>query len=836
MLRKFEKLASGTLAPTALLCLLTCTTSLRADASFEGVLDSLAQSEYRFTPDVRSTFLAHRKAQALKTLAERGIELPKPVLAWVDLTPEAASTIYGIRHGTPAQALVLLTSLAWDLGASDLKDFRPLALAVVALYAPDVDLSDPEALPYVSLKPRKPVLSTIPETTLAKVDTHPKDRPLDINDHIINFMEEEEVLRNGKVVAVEAREKHIRACDIVASKALQTEFNTYMQRKVKDFKPLACGESLHWKYGGVSWRLPERKELGRAYDLFLEAYTAKGRLPKKRDPMPTPVEWAIYHIGNAKSEERKATLPDVWPYAMYLIMRPQPLREAEFAWDEKARGLRPRRYIEYVGKVAQDPPMLKLRRMTPFDYAYGALAMMRKDGGVCGTHTSTSLLAGSALGLPMINCASPGHSFPATLGWKDGVYSAPSARVGVKWYFGADKPEGISNDANKLTSLAAAMSWGLQDFLDSQLGWTLCLQLPDDLRAQHGYTLMKSALLQNPYNVSLARALLQTAGTTEELISLWEDFQGAVLSAKEKTGCIQDGRIVGEVWDTIGKKLEAQPIPEDPALRDRVYATLCQKGCSPKLRAQYEAEIKGVDAVLMAATSDLTTHLDSFFRSDAGCKTMAARVQAAVDMVEDANRRHSWLNAQTTLLADRRLCLTKLGKRYKVVQDQAATLVAKLSQAPVDDTLAMKALLDQTTTGLDKHINNPRRTPTCKDMAARLRTIVAAAEEREIDLTAWAATWFKLMAGKEAYARHAWCQKDAASVVLDELVAKYPPDTQGAGNLADMEKRRRDLERELSDLNKNTAGGDNQDRINAINQELDELAAGIAAGDAATQH
>jgi len=788
----------------------------------------LGRDAYLFTPEVRASFLAFRKAQAVEALATQAVDLPDTLLSWIDETPMVASTVYGIRHGTPAQALVLLRSLELDLGREDLRANIPLVLATVMLHAAQVDLGNPEAFPHVRLQERPPLTVAIPECPLVKVDTHPTDRPFDINDHIINFMEEEEVLEDGKVIAVKPREKHIRACDIVASRALQIEFNAYMQRKIGDFKPLDCGDNeLHWKYGGVSWRLPHKTEHSRAWKMFYEAYTAKGRLPKGRDPMPTPVEWLAYQIANAKT--RGVTLPDVWPYAMYLMRNLQPLREAEYAWEEKSKGMRPMRYIEYVGKVAQDIPKLRLRRLTPFDYGYGSLAMMRKDGGVCGTHTATAMQAGAALGRCMVNCASPGHSFPASLAKNDTGYTAPNARTGVKWYFGIGEPEGTGEDRNKLLSLAAAMNWGCQGFVDSQLGWTLHLQLPEELRVAHGYALLKSALMQNPYNLSLAREARKAAKTPAELIMFWEEYQAQVLSAKDKWGCPREGGMIAEMWNAIAKALEEHAVPEDGVTRDRVYAAISKEGCSPTLRTKYELEVEGLDALLVSTANELAQHFSQYYRPGEQCKTMASRLQSTVDAVTDAKRRRAWLKSQGTVLADRGLCLTKAGKKYEVKRDESAILLAKLAGTSVDNEAWTKALLDLTTGGLEAHIDSRRTTPSCKDMAARLNAIIAVAEAEEIDLTSWAATWFKMMEGKQRYARHSWCAKDASSVVLDALVERYPDPRNGDEKLAELRQKLGALQRELNDLNRNTSRGQNQERINAINREIDELSDRIEA-------
>ncbi|MCP5536801.1 MAG: hypothetical protein H7A51_11305 [Akkermansiaceae bacterium] len=799
--------------------------------SKQQLLLQLGKNNHRFTPEARLAYLNYRKADAIKALQQHAISLPDPLFDWVDQSPVIASAIYGMEHGTPAQALVLLHSLTLDLGDANVRKYPQLVLAAVMLHARQVDLKNPEALPWISLKKRPPIKVVIPGNPLVRVDTHPKDRPYDIHDHVINFMYETETLNQaGEITKVEPRPKPIRACDIVASKPLQAEFNTYMQRKVKDFQPLHCGESLNWKYKGVSWRLPERKALGRAWQLFSEAYMTKGLLPRNRDPLPSPAEWLAYQISNANDPSRKVELPDAWPFAIYLVNSPQPLREAEYAWLEMARGIRPMRYVEYVGKVAQDATMLRLRRLTPFDYAYGSLAMMRKDGGVCGTHTSTNMQAGAALGMSMMNCASPGHSFPGSLKKANGIYSATVARTGIKWYFDHQNPTSIGNDSNKLVALAAAMNWGLDGFTDSLLGWSLCLELQPHLSAGQRHSLLKSSLMLNPCNISLARATCAATTSPGQALALWLDFQKALESKKGQQGFQHSDRMLSETWKNICKIWEQQPVPGDKQLCAQIYGALAQNPTSSELLTRYQLHVKGLDATLVNVSRELDTHFSSLFRTDEDGRKLLDRLNSTLASIKDPKRpglKADWLAEQHSRLNNRGLYVTydQRARKYIAKQDPCALLLHGLAKKPVDNKAWATRMLDQASIELEKHLKSKRTTDICKTMAAKLRAVVAHAKSQQIDLSRYAATWFKMMDGHQAYARHAWCQKDAASVVIDQLVAEFPGDQSAEG----LEKVLVTLKKELDALNSKAITAESQKRINSLNLEIDKLSSRIQA-------
>lgn len=393
----------------------------------ESVLAALEKSNYHFTTEVKSAYLAFAKAEAIRTLAKAGQSLPADFMAWVDSDSAVAATIYGIQRGCPAQALAALRSLELDLGAEEvLQKHTQLALAFAVVDAPFVDMATMGCRERgISLAPRaKKFELQIPPCPLVKVNTHPVDRPLDLNDHIINFFEGRTFTEDkpvtqkvdGKKVHTTEKWTHpLEACDVIAHAALQKEFNAYMREHGQSVS-LDCGDGVLTRY---SDRKPatHQKEITAAFNMFLDAYKAKGLFPKAPDPEPTSSETVAYLLrndalrfpsGDAHIWPRfPLTAP--WPVMVDLANDRLPLREREFIWKRFRDDNKVNNYGDYSGPIAQSV-FLQVRRLCPFDFGYGTFPMMLKDGGVCGTMSNIARRSDIALGIPACQAAQPMHS------------------------------------------------------------------------------------------------------------------------------------------------------------------------------------------------------------------------------------------------------------------------------------------------------------------------------------------------------------------------------------------------------------------------------------------
>ena len=395
-----------------------------------------AAEEYAFTPQVRRAFLAHARQQALAGLKAGEASLPAEFLAWVDADLEIASGVYA-AHPKPEDVLPWLYSLRLDLGESRFEKYRHLALAAALVSAKEGMEPD--------LKPREPLKLSIPGDPRKPVDTRTPERELDVNDHIINFLNEHTIEDEAPIGKIEppelkydergiaipapkesknkraAAEKRVRtlyAADVLASKDLQGKFNRYMKSKGHDIV-IDCGDRvLHWN-SKAAVHGEQRKKIDAAYRLFRTAYEAKGLLPAERDPFASPAERCACLIRNHEyqfppelREQRKwprFPLTAPWPLLTMLAADRQPLREREERWIAYRDRGEFHQYGEYIGAIAQQFSMQSARRLKPYAFSYGTIQMMLKDGGVCGTMGSIAARGGNSLGIPSCQATQPGH-------------------------------------------------------------------------------------------------------------------------------------------------------------------------------------------------------------------------------------------------------------------------------------------------------------------------------------------------------------------------------------------------------------------------------------------
>jgi len=280
-------------------------------------------------------YLAEARTRTLDALRERKIELPADFLAWVDKTPIVRATVYGCRKD-PLPVLLALRSLEIDLGEEVVRrDYTQLALAfaVQDSYAArtpqgtgwnDGDGAKPPSdLPDVS--PRKPLELVIPADPRTPVNTKDSARTLDKFDHIINFLEDHAPIEvettvqelppleyddkgiakpQGKAVDVKKMvARPLVGADVIASSALQREFNEYMAAHGFADVSLDCGDKVvFWKATEMVNDAALKKRIADAHNLFHDAYRAKGRMPAERDRAPTASESMAWFIRNDRHE------------------------------------------------------------------------------------------------------------------------------------------------------------------------------------------------------------------------------------------------------------------------------------------------------------------------------------------------------------------------------------------------------------------------------------------------------------------------------------------------------------------------------------------------------
>ena len=756
-------------------CLLLATALITASgraAPAEPARDAWREAHFRYTPAVQAAFLAEARDRALAELAGEGIHLPGDFLAWVESDPVVRTTVYGARRD-PRGVLRWLRALELDLGEdAERRRYTQLALATAVVCAP--------AATNANLAPRPPLQLAIGGDPRVRVDTRATDRPLDLHDHLINFLEdhtlEEDVVvgqkeeppelkyddrgiaipppkgtKPRKVNITERRTRSLYAADVIASAEWQAKLNDYLAARGFTHR-VDCGDRVvHWKSTEMV-RGEANRRVAEAFKLFRAAYEAKGRLPAQRDPPATPAERCAYLIRNdayrfpddlqAARKWPRFPLDAPWPVLTLLVENSQPLREREERWLAFRDRGELKTYGEYIGGIAQQYDMQSARRVKEYPFQYGSVQMMLKDGGVCGTMANIAVRSYNALGIPASTAGQPGHCAlvlfardEKTGAWlcKGGQYAtAGDAGTGVHapWVFG-------DTDARRPMvyhqSVAWAVNHGFQGYLDSLAAFTFHRQLPEEERKAHGSELLLSALRTNPYNILNANALVAGETNPVLLAKCWPSF--ATLAAGGKPGCPSNGLYHTSVREAVFARLAALPPPADPAAAASVLAFLEAEGCTHQgARVAYRVAVHGRPAVVRDVASAFTAHLATN-RTDDAVASMADALAAVATHLTNRQERVAWARARWDELQGRELYA---GRKGAPTLDRSVGVLARLAGVkPRPAAAQLQSYLDELTARFRAGLADGARTPqSCKTWASLL-----GATARQIKDTAQARPW-----------------------------------------------------------------------------------------------
>jgi len=763
----------------------------KANEYKERMLAICTGEQYKFTPKVREAFLGYAKSQARADLQTQRKSLPEEFLAWVDSDPEVEAAVYGTRQKA-SNVLLMLYCLRQDLGKADFEEYRQLAIAAAVVHAKD----GPDA----DIAPREPVQLVIGGDPRKPVDTKEPGRELDMNDHIINFLNDntleeevvvgyEEVLpelkyddrgiaipapkaKPKKVPVIEKRARTLYAADVLASETLQAKFNAYMKSKGHAIE-IKCGERIiHWKSRDMV-RGEQYKNIHEAYMLFRTAYEAKGLLPAERDPIPSPGERCAYLIRNdkyrfpteiqAKRKWPRFPLTAPWPVMTLLVADGQPLREREERWiafrDEGVF----KTYGEYIGSIAQQHNMQSARRLTPYPYTYGTIQMMLKDGGVCGTMGNISARSHNILGIPSCTASQPGHCAMVAMRYDDktktyacrgGQYATGGDdRTGphTPWFFGdvdARKPMIYHQ------TIPWAVNYGMPSYLESNLAYAVFRLLPESEGKADGAKLLESGLAINPYSFLLTDAAQAAATTPHEQIRFWRFFQNTLAAVDGKPGCPAEGLYNKTVRNRMFASLAKLPVPSDTEAAREVFAFLQEEKCDrPAALVAYQVALEGLPTALSRTEERYKEHVKSVQakasrENDLASTAMAATIKAVAAHVKDREARKQWaLSLWTHGQGQEKY----FGHRYRVVTEPSLPYLARLAgQKMPPETELMKPILDRVASELEQSIAGERNLAQCRQLAAKIATTGRHTRDAE-QKRAWFESLTKIMVGNETF-------------------------------------------------------------------------------------
>lgn len=580
----------------------------RFQFSSEGrsLLATLKKEKWKFTPAVRANYIRFARSQAREDLAKMNKTLPADFLRWVESTPYLASSVYGSR-ARAADVLVMLYSLELDLGREIVRGkYMNLALASAIVSAGEAANAD--------LTPRKPMQLVIPGDPRKPVDTKDATRTLDRDDHIVNFFKDHapieaemlngmkqalpELVYDEKGVAKSYNEKKGKSskgnlvkrdlvpADVLASRALQQEFNAYMKAKGFDVN-IDCGDKVIYPMLGEMIIGPEGGKIREAYVMFRDAFIKKGLLAAREAPA-TPAERCLYAISKDTAKKPPSianrNLPTFplnapWPTLTLYVAEGQPLREREDLYRRLVDNGEFHTYGEYIGPIAQQYDFQSARRLTPYAYGYGSVQMMLKDGGVCGTMATIATRTYNMLGVPSTTAGQPGHCALITY-----IYNPDTKKYDIRgeqyvtgehehthphqnWYFGdVDQRRPM---AYHLSS-AWAVNAGTQAFLDGTIAHLVARGLDDADRAAHATAFLETAIASNPFNFNVVDGAINNAATVDDVVRVVKTTEASVKAKAKQANCEADGLYIHTVYSTamrrIGQLKGDASTPEGKAL------------------------------------------------------------------------------------------------------------------------------------------------------------------------------------------------------------------------------------------------------------------------------
>lgn len=589
------------------------------------LLKLLEREKYQFTPAVKAGWFSYARARANAELKAMKKELPADFRSWVDGNRAVAATVYGAKADS-AKVLLMLRSLELDLGRDAVRSkYTDLALAAAIVAVSDGVEAD--------ITPRDPLKLVIGGDPRKPVNTKDPKRTLDMNDHIINFLEDHEpisgdivggmaqalpeLVYDSKGVALSLNDKkktpsptvkrELIAADVLASRKLQEEFNAYM--KSKGFPTdIDCGDRVIFPGQTAAIHGEKEKRIYEAYRLFRTAYEEKGRLAL-RDKPATFAERCAYLIRNdttlpatygpKKTKVPRFPLTAPWPMLTFIAALDEPLREREDLLQRLRKNGEFHTYGEYIGDIAQQGEMQRARRLAPYAFGYQTestrarigrdpMAMMIKDGGVCGTMAAMGVFTYEMLGIPASTAGQPGHCAliyarrdekTRRYEYDGGQYVTAgheNTHPHIPWYFNdIDRPKPmIWHQAS-----AFAVNYGMPAFLDSMAAWQLYKALPEETRKAQGDRLLASAATINPFNLAVAEAALTSTESAPTQLRIWNEIKTAVISSSARAGSVTVDKktgatAAGGLYLTVLEGLMADHLAKLTPPADKTQATL----------------------------------------------------------------------------------------------------------------------------------------------------------------------------------------------------------------------------------------------------------------------
>jgi hypothetical protein len=316
---------------------------------------------------------------------------------------------------------------------------------------------------------------------------------------------------------------------------------------------------------------------------------------------------------------------------------------------------------------------------------------MLKDGGVCSTCSSVGRRTNITFGIPARQAGQPGHSCYVAYNHteKDGyclrlAQSASASLDGTTilggdlkpqwWVFSTTEPLS-GNFAPYPLSIADAVNYGFQEFLDGQLSLAFFNRLPHTSQRAHGLDLLMSSLALNPFNINVVEAVEKAITSPQREVEFWEEFERR-LDAVSKPGCPSKGFYRDLALKGVSACIAILPVPKDKTARDAVAAFLKENGDAAWLK--YELATMGMPRTKKKIENDLTASVTGP-RSLESTALLAARIKLVGAAIGNKEEKLAWGRELLEILSGHETFTIQKGKRTLQRTDPCTTPVFHLA-------------------------------------------------------------------------------------------------------------------------------------------------------------
>ena len=242
------------------------------------------------------------------------------------------------------------------------------------------------------------------------------------------------------------------------------------------------------------------------------------------------------------------------------------------------------------------------------------------------------------------------------------------------WVFSAADPLS-RNFAPYPLSIAHAVNYGFQEFLDGQLSLTFFNRLPHTLQKAHGLDLLMSSLAINPFNINVLEAVERAITSPQREVEFWKAFERR-LDAVNKPGCPSKGFYRDLALKGVSACIATLPVPKDKTSRDTVAAFLKKNADAAWLK--YQIATMGMPGTKKRIQEDLTASVTGS-RSVESTSLLADRIKLVAAAIRNKEENLAWGRELLAILSGHETFTIQKGKRTLEKTDPCTAPVFQLA-------------------------------------------------------------------------------------------------------------------------------------------------------------